>query len=524
MNEQTALGRITAVKGALCEARFKGGAPCQARVGDLVKMKTARSIVFGIVAGVTSTGGSDVGVIAIDLIGEMLHSQEGGSWSAFKRGVSISPTLGTEVEAGGDNDLKFVYARPDKPCVRIGALYQAPDVAANLLVDDLLNKHFAILGTTGSGKSCATSLILHAILKAYPCGHIILLDPHDEYRAAFGDRAEFINTSNLHLPYWLLSFDELKEVMVSKTGETRESESRILKDAILKVKKTHPENEPLSASITVDSPVPYRLSVLKKLIDDEMGVLNKPEGAAPYLRLLARLDSLTSDKRFQFMFSGLMVRDILPDILARLLRVPVDGKPITIIDLSGVPSEITNVVVSVMCRAVFDFALWNHEDHKVPVLLVCEESQRYIPSNENLGFEPTKRALTQIAQEGRKYGVSLCLISQRPSELSAGILSQCGTMIALRMNNEQDLAYVRSALPEGSESLLSVLPALRVQEAVISGEGVNVPMRVELDTLPPEHLPLSVSAKFSQSWQAETEGPETIAYAISRWRSQKRDR
>jgi len=253
-----------------------------------------------------------------------------------------------------------------------------------------------------------------------------------------------------------------------------------------------------------------------------MGTLNKADSSVPFMRLLSRLDSLTSDRRYSFMFSSMMVRDILPEVMSRILRIPVNGKPISIIDLSGVPAEITDVVVSVLCRTIFDFAVWGQKKQQVPVLLVCEEAHRYIPDRLGIGFEPTKRAIAQIAKEGRKYGVSLCLISQRPSELSMSILSQCATLVALRMSNERDLAFVRSALPEGSSGLMEVLPALRSQEAVIFGEAVTVPVRVLLNSLPPEHLPRSGSASFSTTWQGEATSEDLVSQTVLHWRQQNR--
>jgi DNA helicase HerA-like ATPase len=183
---------------------------------------------------------------------------------------------------------------------------------------------------------------------------------------------------------------------------------------------------------------------------------------------------------------------------------------------------VVDVVVSVLCRIIFDFALWSDRTRARPVLVVCEEAHRYIPAAEHLGFESTRRAITRIAKEGRKYGVSLCLVTQRPSELSPSILSQCGTLFALRMNNEQDQTFVGRALPENAHRLLSVLPELRVQEALVVGEGVSVPMRVRLDTLPPEHQPRSESARFSELWLAETSGPEFVGETIHKWRHQIR--
>jgi DNA helicase HerA-like ATPase len=512
------LGRIKKIDGTSFEVGF-GLAEAEAvsglRIGSLVRIEGRESVVLGSVERLSAEA-EDKGRIEIAPLGEILGD------GTFSRGVSNSPPLGALVYPASTEDQKAVYAPPNKKCIRIGHVHQMPEIPAHLAVNDLLTKHFAILGSTGSGKSCATALILHAILDACPHGHVIMLDPHGEYGAAFGERAETITIDNLQLPYWLLNFEELREAIVSKSPESSDAEARILKEAVLKAKREHPENAALGAGVTVDTPVPYRLSALKKAIDDDMGTLNKADKSGPYLRLLARLESLTADRRFSFMFSSLMVRDMLADILGRILRIPTSGKPISIIDISGVPAEVTDVVVSVLCRAVFDFALWNGERQKTPILFVCEEAHRYIPEREEAGFAPTKKAIAQIAKEGRKYGVGLCLVTQRPSELSLSILSQCGTLMAMRLSNDRDLVFLRSALPDSLAGMASCLPALNQREAVIMGEAVGSPMRAVFANIPSERLPRSASADYAKAWQDDKADTAFVADAIDRWRQQRR--
>jgi DNA helicase HerA-like ATPase len=512
------LGRIKKIDGTSFEVGF-GLAEAEAvsglRIGSLVRVEGRENVVLGAVDSL-SIEAEDKGYIKISPLGEISPS------GFFMRGVSSSPPLGALVYPASADDQKAVYAPPNKKCVRVGHVHQMPEIPAHLAINDLLTKHFAVLGSTGSGKSCATSLILHAVLDACPHGHIIMLDPHGEYGAAFGERAEIIAIDNLQLPYWLLNFEELREAIVSKSPESSEAEARILKEAVLKAKREHPENAALGVGVTVDTPVPYRLSSLKKAIDDEMGALNKADKSGPYLRLLARLESLTSDRRFSFMFSSLMVRDMLVDVLGRILRIPTSGKPISIIDISGVPADVTDVVVSVLCRVVFDFALWSRERQKAPILFVCEEAHRYIPENDTTGFAPTKKAISQIAKEGRKYGVGLCLVTQRPSELSLSILSQCGTLMAMRLSNDRDLAFLRSALPDTMAGMASCLPALNQREAVIMGEAVGSPMRTVFANIPAERMPRSASANYERAWQEDGADAASIAETVERWRQQRR--
>jgi DNA helicase HerA-like ATPase len=223
------------------------------------------------------------------------------------------------------------------------------------------------------------------------------------------------------------------------------------------------------------------------------------------------------------MFSGMMVKDNIVEILSRVLRIPVEGKPITIVDISGIPSEIVDVVVSVLCHTLFDFALWSERNKAMPVLLVCEEAHRYVPSDGAEGFGPTKKVIARIAREGRKYGVGLCLVSQRPSELSSTILSQCNTLFALRMSNERDHAFVRNALPDSAAGLLSALPALRTREAIAVGEGVAVPMRFCFDELEAKFRPMNGTQPVSAAWQDDATTEEFIAETVDRWRRQVRD-
>jgi DNA helicase HerA-like ATPase len=215
------------------------------------------------------------------------------------------------------------------------------------------------------------------------------------------------------------------------------------------------------------------------------------------------------------------VTDNLPRLLCDLLRVPAEGTPLSVIDLSGVPSDVVDAVVSVLCRSVFDFALWNPERVLTPILLVCEEAHRYAPRGDQAAFASARAALARIAKEGRKYGVGLALVSQRPSELSEAILSQCNTVIAMRMSNEQDQGFVRNALPDTVRSLAEALSALTTGEAIVSGEGTVVPARIAFTELP-EHLrPRSSDVSFADAWATPVTA-EIVSTAVERWRRQTR--
>jgi hypothetical protein len=217
------------------------------------------------------------------------------------------------------------------------------------------------------------------------------------------------------------------------------------------------------------------------------------------------------------MFGSLTVYDGMAQILGRIFRVPVNTKPITILELTGLPTEIVNVVVSVLCRMTFDFALWS--EGQVPVTLVCEEAHRYVPNNPTLGFEPCRRAIAKIAKEGRKYGASLCIVTQRPAEIDPTILSQCNTVFALRMSNDRDQQIVQSAVSDTGSGMLEFLPSLGQREAIAFGDGVALPVRIKFDELPKAVLPRSSTARFSERWQASVGDEGYLEQIVERWRS-----
>lgn len=458
-------------------------------------------------------------------VGEL--SQDDTGTLTFHRGVTTYPTLGDRVRVAASSELETAFCGFDGDSVRVGTLRQEKSIPAVIRIDDLLSKHFAILGTTGTGKSCATALILRAILNRHPTAHIVLLDPHNEYARAFPKQAEVISPRNLQLPFWLLNFEEIVEVLVG--DHSRKAEIEILHELIPLAKirygtgRHEAGNQRLRRQAsghdryTADSPIPYRISDLIGLIEDRMGKLENKRDLAPYRQLKTRIENISSDPSYAFMFGALTVHDSMIQVLSRIFRVPVQGRPITILELTGLPTEVVNVVVSVVCRMSFDFALWS--EGQVPVTLVCEEAHRYIPARTDYGFEPCKRAIARIAKEGRKYGASLCIVTQRPAEIDPTILSQCNTVFALRMSNDRDQNIVKAAISDSGSGLLGFLPALGQREAIAFGDGVPLPVRICFDQLPEDCLPQSTSARFTQRWQQIHDNDELLARIVERWRS-----
>jgi hypothetical protein len=218
------------------------------------------------------------------------------------------------------------------------------------------------------------------------------------------------------------------------------------------------------------------------------------------------------------MFGSLTIHDTMSQVLARLFRIPVNGKPIAILELGGLPSEIINVVVSVLARLAFDFGVWSAG--QIPITFVCEEAHRYVPVDKTLGFEPTKRAISRIAKEGRKYGISLCIVSQRPAELDATILSQCNTIFAMRLANERDQQILRAGISDAASSLLEFMPTMGTGEAITFGEGVALPTRIKFDMLPAEEWPKSNTASVTRSWARTIPDDGFLNEIVQRWRAQ----
>lgn len=523
------VGRILAISGAQITAQLdasKGLDDATAlQIGTLVKTQTPNSIAYGVVRslaiapGSATSGGAASGpetqMAEITIIGETPVAKD-GKFFAFRRGMSRSPSLDRPLYATTSADLARVYAAPSQTSVKVGVIHQDATLPAHVLTDELLGKHFGILGTTGSGKSCAVVLLLRAILDQHPNAHVLMLDPHNEYTKAFGDRAEILDTKTLELPYWLLNFSELMEVLFGARADEGSAEAAILGDMIPQAKRDHIGDPEKGVHFTVDTPVPYKFADLVRRIDQEMGKLDKNETVAPYRRLRARLAALQSDMRFKFMFGGISITDRMPDILGRMFRIPVEGKPISIVDLSAIPSEIVNVVISVICRLTFDFALWC--ERTVPILLVCEEAHRYAPALPDRRYDMSKHALSRIAKEGRKYGASLCVVSQRPSQLSPDLLSQCNTLFAMRMSNNDDQEHLRGAMSDSSAGLMEFLPSLGNGEAVAVGQGVTLPVRIKFKSLPEDQRPHSSTAIFSKAWDSGTEDLDYVREIVRRWR------
>jgi uncharacterized protein len=543
---ELSIGRIVSVTGSKAIVLLDGGKPSpgadkrtkspsqRPEMGTLLAIDTTNTVVLAIVSALSvpvpaqREGDTEIWIAEVGLVGELWRPRDGKAGS-FNRGVTVYPALGDRCRVASKPELELAFVGDARGSVRVGSIRQDSSIPAMIKVDDLLGKHFAILGTTGTGKSCTTALILRAILEQNPNAHLVLLDPHNEYATAFPEWGEVVSPRNMQLPYWLLTFEEFIEVVLGNTAD-RKQEVELLQELIPVAKGRYTtsraeKNTPNSlrkglnpdTKFTVDTPVPYRMSDLLSLIDERMGRLENKKDISPYRNIKQRIEFIGQDPRYAFMFGSLTVYDGMAQILGRIFRVPVASKPITILELTGIPHEIVNVVVSVLCRMTFDFALWS--EGQVPVTLVCEEAHRYVPANSAMGFEPCKRAIAKIAKEGRKYGASLCIVTQRPSEIDPTILSQCNTVFALRMSNDRDQEIVTSAIADTGSGLLEFLPALGQREAIAFGDGVTLPVRIKFDELAKINMPRSSTARFTEKWQKSVGDEGFLDGIVERWRA-----
>ena len=500
-------------------------------VGTVVTVDTGNAIVLCLIKAMSvaeaETDPDLAGnrIMDVELVGE-LPRQEDGYLCTFRRGVSIYPRLGDLIHLPSRKVLEKAFYFGSFDGVEIGRIHQDPTIPAVIKVNEMLGKHFAILGSTGTGKSCAVALILRQFLAKQPKSHIVLVDPHNEYGGCFEEQGHVLRLDNLRLPFWFLNFEEMVQIVLGGDKEFG-AEVELLREFIPAAKRQFAanagrESRLLQRSVTrrerysVDVPVPYRISDLVDLIRNQMGLLETQKDLRPYKHLIARIEGVMQDPRYGFMFGKMMIEDNLSEILKQIFRIPVAGKPITIIQLTGLPEEIINVVVSILARLAFDLAVWS--DGKVPITLVCEEAHRYVPREKEAGFEPTKRIISRIAKEGRKYGIALCVVSQRPGDIDPTILSQCSTIFAMRLSNERDQKIVKSAVSDAAESMLRFLPSLGTRETITFGEGVTLPSRIMLAELPEGALPKGASAHLETDGEYEAD-PSIVDNAIMKWRS-----
>src|SRR3977135_2015647 len=528
----TSFGRVISVRGSLARVGLlaavqMGLKEVRATVGRFVSIRCANSTIIAMITEVSCenlpTSDIYIASASVDLLGEILGGPERPK---FQRGVTNYPTIGDTVELITNQELRTVYAPTGSDQINVGTLQQDPSVIAYVDVEEMLSKHFAVLGSTGVGKSIGVSLLLNEILKARPTLRVFLLDVHNEYGRCFGDRALVLNPRNLKLPFWLFNFEEIVDVLFGGRPGVPE-ELDILAEIIPMAKGIYTQYQNADriglkrldpkAGYTVDTPVPYRLVDMISLIDERMGKLENRSSRIIYHKLISRIETVRNDPRYAFMFDNANVGgDTMAEVISHLFRLPANGRPMTLMQLAGFPAEVVDSVVSVLCRMAFDFGLWS--DGVSPMLFVCEEAHRYASADRSIGFGPTRKAVSRIAKEGRKYGVYLGLVTQRPAELDATIISQCSTLFAMRMANDRDQAIVRSAVSDAAGSLIGFVPSLGTREVFAFGEGVALPTRLRFKQLDAEHIPHSEAITRAQMDSANGVDIGFLVSVVERWR------
>jgi uncharacterized protein len=502
----------------------------RATVGKFVALKHATGASVGMISEIySSTAGNPTGgqaVAHVDLMGEITYGPTG--MLRFDRGVREYPAIGDAVELLGREHLQLIYSSFEGRPMKIGEVQEDGGVPALIDADGLVSKHFAVLGSTGVGKSSGTAVILNELMSAKPDVRVLLLDVHNEYSASFGSRATVVDPGNLRLPFWLFNFEEFTDAIYGGRPAVME-ELDILAELIPLAKasyaniKNGADRSPLTrrnprqgAGFTVDTPAPYMIQDLVSLIDDRMGKLENRATRMIHNRLMARIETIRNDPRYGFMFENANVGgDTMAAVLGQLFSVNTTRQGITVLKLAEFPDEVVDAVVCVVLRMAFEFGLWS--DGGTPLLIVCEEAHRFAAADHSSGFAPARRALSRIAKEGRKYGVHLGLVTQRPAELDPTIVSQCSTLFMMRMANEGDHRLLRSAVSDAAVHLLSLVPSLGTGEVVGVGEALPLPLRFSFNRLPRERLPSSdqISPVVQMS---DAERALNVEKAIDRWR------
>ena len=463
-------------------------------VGHLITIVHEQSRLVGVVCELTAAindwteEGANIALVKIELAGEIIDEAPGKP--RFYRGISSYPALGAMAHRIRSGDLRAIYSFNEEVGTEIGTLSQNETIPAAISIKQLISRHFAVIGSTGVGKTSAVSMLVRKSLESRPNLRVVLIDPHNEYKHYFFGEAQLLDSENLELPYWMFRFEEMLDIIYSGRMPSAD-ETDGLYEAIRMAKGKYAASaapaggaslvrRPTTADasgFSADTPVPYRMADLMATLDEWMGKLEQRFARTDLRALRSRLDSLCKDPRYRFMFGKFGSEDNMAAIIGKIFRIPVEGARVTIVQLAGLPNEVVNSVVSVLARLAFDVGVWSGSNFEVA--LVCEEAHRYIPNNATLGFGPTRQAIGRIAKEGRKYGVSLGVVTQRPSELDSTVLSQCSTMFAMRLPNEADKAIIRSALSESSASTISFLSSLANREAIAFGEAVPSPMRMK---------------------------------------------
>ncbi|MBA5724348.1 ATP-binding protein [Candidatus Liberibacter sp.] len=463
------------------------------RVGCLVSIVVEKNLIIALINSIEILEKSvflnpeETTLNHVELIGELSITDD--DTCVFTRGISYYPPIGAKAYRIESSDMKAIYDSQSGTSCIIGKMSHDHNIEARINIKAILESNFAVVGSTGSGKSSASSLLLRKAVESNPNLRILMIDPHDEFSAAFSDISIKNTLQTIELPFWMMNFEEFSEVLF-QGKEKIIAEMEMLYRLIIESKKIfHHDINALNKDIgnehiTVDTPIPYRISDLLSLIEKNIGKL---EGRTerPFLKSLRlRILSIINDPLYQFMFSKNAIKDSLSEIISHIFRIPCDDKPISILELTEKSTIVTNCILSVLSRWLFDIASLSNK--RLHFLIVCEEAHLYIS---NKCLTSACQSLSRIAKEGRKYGCSIGIITQQPSEIDKSILSQCSTVFALRLTSAVDHQIIYAAIPNSSLSKAEILSSIRNGEAVVFGAAITIPMKIIFSRIHNSQLP-----------------------------------
>jgi DNA helicase HerA-like ATPase len=472
------------------------------------------------------------GAYALDSTSRLLVTVPVGTINSsghFERGSDVLPTVNAPAFAAEPELIRSVYSSYAEGDFAIGHLSLLPDQPASVNLDSLLSRHAAILGQTGGGKSWTVASVIQKISRLKQ-STVVLFDLHGEYSEAFSAEADVISATDLELPYWLMNSEELLGLMVDRSESAAPNQIAKFKELLQGAKEAHAENKALGIKkITIDTPVYFDFEAILssfRALDTQMvpGAGKDKQGPlfGQFTRLLMRIDSRLNDRRYDLIFrpKTYVSSASMEDLFRRLLGERAGArKKVVVIDMSPVPFDVRSSVISLILRCLFDFAYWYRRVNKnrYPIAVFADESHLYL-NDKDSSVEASRHSAERIAKEGRKYGVSLTVITQRPREVSSTILSQCNSFLCLRISNPDDQGYVRNLLPDSVRGVASMFSTLRRGEAILLGDSVMMPTRIRLD--PPDPRPSSDDVSFRVAWSEDPTDVD-IARVLSAWRSQE---
>jgi hypothetical protein len=455
--------------------------------------------------------------------------------NSFVRGVRHYPTPGANVYAVGLSEINAIFVKFRQYEFFIGQLASHKDYHLSLDPRALFGRHFAIIGQSGSGKSwTVTSLIQHTI-RAMPKTHLIMLDLHGEYcwkneqgqiESAFPkEMVNYVDAMDLEMPYWMMTYAELVDLFIDRNDKGASTQMAFMREVLQQLKRKEAKQIGLGM-VSIDTPIYFSLAELYmqfKAANEERKDFGKTFGAlyGQFDEFLIRMQSRFNDVRYDFLLKPKKrnTSASMADLLRQFIGLGDKKTNITVVDLSSVPTDVRPAVSAQVGRLAYEFNYWNPKRREFPITLISEEAHAYIPREKGGQFEGTKKMMERIAKEGRKYGVSIGVVSQRPTELSETMLAQCSTFICLRTTNPDDQAYVRGLVPEAEGDLTDILTSLGRGEALVLGEAAPLPTRVQIYRPNPE--PKSNDVDYFTGWR---EGPDDldVEAIVNNWRTQTR--